>query len=76
MRKFFNQRTFAQLGGFLLELLDGSLVDTTTLVDQVAGGGGLAGIDMADDDDVTVEFSRAILGTRDQHTREACLFPY
>lgn len=30
----------AQLGGFLLELLDGSLVDTSTLVDQVTGGSG------------------------------------
>lgn len=29
----------AQLGGLLLELFDGSLVDTTTLVDQVTGGG-------------------------------------
>ena len=26
--------------------------DTTALVDQVAGGGGLAGVDMADNDDV------------------------
>ena len=32
----------AQLGGFLLELLDGSLVDTSALVDQVTGGGGLS----------------------------------
>ena len=30
--------------GFLLELLDGTLVDTTALVDQVTGGGGLAWI--------------------------------
>jgi hypothetical protein len=37
----------AQLGGFLLELLDGSLVDTSALVDQVTGGGRLAGIDAA-----------------------------
>jgi len=42
----------AHLGGLLLELLDGSLVDTTALVDQVTGGGGLTGIDVADDDDV------------------------
>ena len=27
--------TLAKLGGFLLELLDGTLVDTTALVDQV-----------------------------------------
>lgn len=38
----------AEFGGLLLELLDGSLVDTTALVDQVSGGGGLAGIDVAD----------------------------
>lgn len=44
----------AQLGGFLLELFNGSLVDTTTLVDQVTGGGGLSGIDVADNDDVNV----------------------
>jgi len=45
----------AQLGGFLLELLDGSLVDTAALVDQVTSGGGLSGIDVADNDDVNVE---------------------
>ena len=38
----------------LLELLDGPLVDTTALVDQVASGGGLAGVDVTDDDDVDV----------------------
>lgn len=42
----------AQLGGFLLELLDSTLVNTSALVDQVTGGGGLAGVDVADDDDV------------------------
>lgn len=41
-------------GSYLLELLDGTSVDTTTLVDQVSGGGGLAGIDVADNDDVDV----------------------
>lgn len=39
----------AELSGFLLELLDGTLVDTTTLVDQVPSRGRLAGIDVADD---------------------------
>jgi len=39
---------------YLLELLDGTLVDTTALVDQVTGGGRLAGIDVADNDDVDV----------------------
>ena len=38
----------AQLGGLLLELLDGTLVDTTALVDQVTSGGRLAGIDVTD----------------------------
>jgi hypothetical protein len=38
----------------LLELLDGTLVDTTALVDQVTGRGRLAGIDVADNDDVDV----------------------
>lgn len=39
---------------FLLELLDGTLVDTSALVDQVTGGGRLAGVDVADDHDVDV----------------------
>ena len=30
---------------FLLELLDGSLVNSTALVDQMTGGGRLAGVD-------------------------------
>jgi hypothetical protein len=46
------ERTLAELGGFLLELLDGTLVNTSALVDQVTGGGRLAGIDVSDDDDV------------------------
>lgn len=46
--------TLAKLSSFLLELLDGTRVDTTTLVDQVTGGGRLAGIDVADNDDVDV----------------------
>jgi hypothetical protein len=39
---------------FLLELLDGPLVDATALVDQMTGGGGLAGVDVTNDDDVNV----------------------
>lgn len=39
---------------FLLELLDGTLVDTTALVDQVTSSGRLAGVDMADNDHVDV----------------------
>jgi len=49
------KHTAAHLGGFLLELLDGSLVDSSAFVDQVTGGGGLAGVDMADDHDVDVD---------------------
>ena len=40
--------------GLLLELLDGPLVNTTALVDQVTCGGRLAGVDVADDHDVDV----------------------
>ena len=39
---------------FFLEFLDGSLVDSATLVDEVAGRGGLAGVHVADDHDVDV----------------------
>ena len=39
----------------LLELLNGSLVDTTALVDHVAGGGGLTGVHVFDDDDVDMD---------------------
>jgi len=47
--------TLAEFGGFLLEFLDSTLVDTTALVDQMSGGGRLAGVDVADDDDVNVK---------------------
>ena len=40
------------LPDFLLELLDGPLVDAVAMVDEMAGDGGLAGIDVADDHDV------------------------
>mmetsp|Transcript_122098 Transcript_122098/g.171846 ORF Transcript_122098/g.171846 Transcript_122098/m.171846 type:complete len:237 (+) Transcript_122098:808-1518(+) len=49
------ERGLAHLGGLLLELLDGTLVDATALVDQVAGGGGLAGIYVADHHKVSVD---------------------
>ena len=48
------ERSLAGLGRLLLELLDGPLVDTPALVDQVTSGGGLAGVDVADDDNVDV----------------------
>ena len=41
--------TFAEFSSFLLEFFNGTLVDTTTLVDQVTGGGRFAGIDVTDD---------------------------
>jgi hypothetical protein len=44
--------TLAQLGSFLLELLDGTFVNATALVDQVAGSSGLARVDVSDDDNV------------------------
>jgi hypothetical protein len=37
----------AELSSLLLELLDGTLVDTTALVDEMAGGRRLAGVDVA-----------------------------
>ena len=49
------ERALAQLGGLLLELLDGTLVDATALVDEVARGGGLASVHMADHDEVDVD---------------------
>merc|ERR550534_1332108 len=44
--------SLAGLGGLLLELLDGPLVNTSALVDQVTSGGRLARVDVADDDNV------------------------
>merc|ERR550534_2578142 len=46
--------SLARLGGLLLELLDGPLVNTAALVDQVTSGGRLARVDVADDDNVDV----------------------
>lgn len=40
------------LGSLLLKLLDGALVDAATLVDEVPGGGRLARVHVADDNDV------------------------
>ena len=41
--------TLSKLSSFLLEFLDGTLIDTTALVNQVTSGGRLAGIDVTDD---------------------------
>ena len=46
--------SLAGFGGLLLELLDGPLVNTSALVDQVTSGGRLARVDVADDDNVDV----------------------
>lgn len=50
------------LGSFLLELLDGSLVDAPAFVDEVTCGGGLPRIHMADHHDVDVEFFLSHVG--------------
>ena len=53
--RIFSKNTY--LSGFLrlfLELLNGSLVNPSTLVDQVPSGGGLARIDVADNNNVNV----------------------
>jgi len=51
-----SERSFSHLLSFLLELLNGSLVDTTALVDQVTSSSRLAGIYVSNDDDVYVVF--------------------
>merc|ERR1719337_12970 len=46
------ERSLTGLGGLLLELGNGTLIDTTALVDQVTSRGRLAGIDVTDNDEV------------------------
>ncbi len=41
--------TLAELSSLLLELFNGTLIDTTTFVDKMSGSGRLAGIDVSDD---------------------------
>jgi len=48
--------TLTHFVSFLLELLDGTSINTTALVDQVTSGGGLAGIDVTDNDQVKSVF--------------------
>jgi hypothetical protein len=43
--------TLAELSSFLFELFDGTLVDTTALVDQVTSSGRFTRIDVTDDCD-------------------------
>jgi len=45
----------AHLLGFLLELLNDTLVDTTAFVNEMASGSGLAGIDVSNDDNIDVQ---------------------
>jgi len=46
--------TLSELGGFLLELLDGSLINTTTLINQISSGNKLTNIDITNDNNVNV----------------------
>lgn len=52
---FFTRTRLLYLSSFFLELLNRSLVDATTLVDEVSCSGGLARVHMADHDYVDVE---------------------
>jgi len=54
----------AHLLGFLLELFDDTLVDSTAFVDEMAGRGRLARVDVTDNDDVDVElfFTHLVVG--------------
>jgi len=45
------ERGFTHGSGILFEFLDGTFVNTTTLVDQVTGGGRFAGVDVSNDDE-------------------------
>ncbi len=42
------------LSGFFLKFFDGSLIDASTFVDDMSGGGGLARVDVADNHDVNM----------------------
>ena len=57
LTKYFtlNEFEIAYLLSLLFELLDGTFVDSTALVDQVTGGGRLTRVDVADDHDVNMD---------------------
>ena len=55
------ERALAELGSLLLELLNGTLVDTTALVDKVTSGRRLAGVDVADNDDVDMSLFLTVM---------------
>ncbi|KAH3667230.1 hypothetical protein OGAPHI_002879 [Ogataea philodendri] len=48
------ERTLSEFSSFFFKLLDGSLVNTTTLVDQVAGSGRFTRVDVTNNNDVNV----------------------
>ena len=48
---------------FFLEFLNGSFVDASALVDEVPGGGRLAGVDVANDHDVDVDLLLGHVGS-------------
>lgn len=48
------ERTLTLFSGFLFELFDNSLIDTTALVDQVTGSGRFTGIDVTDNNQVNM----------------------
>ena len=50
-----SERAFAQALSLLLQLLHLALRDTPEVEEQTAGGGRLAGVDVADDHQVDVE---------------------
>jgi len=45
------ERSLSHVFGFLLELFDGSLINTSTLVDKMSGGSGLSGVDVTNNDE-------------------------
>jgi hypothetical protein len=51
------ERILVRFSFFLLELFNGSLINTATLLDHVTGGGRLFGVDVADDHDFDVKLS-------------------
>jgi len=50
------ERSFTHFFGFLLELGNGSLINTTAFVDEMTGGSGFTRVDMTNNDEVDVNF--------------------
>jgi len=50
------ERSLTDLLCFFLELVDGSLINSSAKVDQVTGGSGFSGIDVANNNDVNMRF--------------------